>query len=55
MDLYDENGFINISKSKFEDISEGNPDADFDEFMKKEPKYDLKECKLIKPEINGIT
>lgn len=54
MELYNENAFLQISKSHFEDKKKDNPDADFSEFMKKEPKYNLKECKLIKPLVMGI-
>ena len=46
MDLYNGNGFAEISKIKHDKYG---ADSDFDEFMEKEPKYDLKKCKLIKP------
>lgn len=56
MNLYNGNGFVDISKSYFDSLSDEFPDRfdDFDEFMKKEPKYDLKNCKLIKPDIEFI-
>lgn len=49
MNLYNNNGFVDMSAWDFEIYNEVSPDTydDFDEFMKKEAKYDLKECKLI--------
>ena len=56
MNLYNNNGFADISESRFEYLKEVKPDIfnDFDEFMKKEPKYDLKEFKFIEPEIKRV-
>ena len=55
LNLYDDgNAFKEIAADDFEIHKEFYPDADFDDFMKHKPKYDLKECKLIKPEISGI-
>lgn len=50
--LYNGNGFAVVSEFMFEK-SKGKYD-NFDDFMKYEPKYDLKECKLIKPEKERI-
>ena len=50
MNLYNDNGFAEISAERFKLLKERNSDADFDEFMKTEPKYDLKNFKFIKPE-----
>ena len=52
MNLYNGNGFADISAEIFERLHNNYPDKydDFDEFMKKEPKYDLKKCEFIKPE-----
>ena len=52
MKMYDGNAFEYLSEIRFETQNKIAPDIfdDFDEFMKYEPKYDLKECKLIKPE-----
>lgn len=52
MKLYDDNGFAEISAERFNDLNKDYPERynDFDEYMKKEPKYDLKNFKLIKPE-----
>lgn len=52
MNLYNDNGFAEISAERFEILHEIKPDnySDFDEYMKTEPKYDLKNCKCIKPE-----
>lgn len=51
MNIYNDNGFAEISADRFERLNKKYPDNfnDFDEYMKKEPKYDLKECKLIEP------
>ena len=55
LNLYDDsNAFKEIAADDFEIHKQYYPDADFDDFMKHKPKYDLKECKLIKPEISGI-
>ena len=54
MNLYNDNGFAEISADRFELFKKRNPDADIDEYMKKEPKYDLKKCKFIKPDIKLI-
>lgn len=56
MDLYNGNGFADISKGYFDSLSAELPDKydDFDEFMKKEPKYDLKNSTLIKPDIEFV-
>lgn len=52
MNLYNDNGFAEMSAERFDFFNKKYPDEydDFDEFMKKEPKYDLKNFKLIKPE-----
>ena len=52
MKMYNGNAFEYLSESTFETRNKINPERydDYDEFMKYEPKYDLKECKLIKPE-----
>ena len=52
--LYDDNAFKELAADDFEIYKKDYPDADIDDFMKKKPKYDLKKCKMIKPEINGI-
>jgi len=52
MDLIDGNGFGDISAKKFDKYKKRNPDADFDEWMKKEPKYDVRNAKFIYPEIS---
>ena len=55
MDLYDGNAFKEFSETRFEWYKEKYGDAvDFEDFMKKEPAYDLKECKFIYPEKPGI-
>ena len=56
MNLYNDNGFAEISAERFESLNKNYPDNfnDFDEYMKKEPKYNLKECKLIEPEIKKL-
>lgn len=56
MNLYNDNGFAEISAERFESLNKNYPDNfnDFDEFMKKEPKYNLKEFELIKPEIKKL-
>ena len=54
MDLYDGNAFKEIAAKDFEICREINADVDFDDFMKKKPKYDLKKCEFIKPEISGF-
>lgn len=55
MDLYNGNAFKKLSEKRYEIYKENyGADTDFKEFMKKEPGYDLKECKFIKPEISGI-
>lgn len=56
MNLYNGNGFAEISAERFEILNKNYPDTfdDFDEYMKKEPKYDLKKCKFIKPDIEFI-
>lgn len=56
MNLYNGNGFAEISAKRFEMLNKNYPDTfdDFDEYMEKEPKYDLKKCKFIKPDIEFI-
>ena len=55
MDLYNGNAFKDLSETRFEWYKERyGDDADYNDFMKKEPGYNLKECKFIKPEFNGI-
>lgn len=52
MNMYNGNSFEYLSEIRFETRNKIAPDKynDYDEFMEYEPKYDLKECKLIKPE-----
>lgn len=52
MKMYNGNAFEYLSEIRFETRNKIAPETynDYDEFMKYEPKYDLKECKLIKPE-----
>lgn len=52
MKMYNGNAFEYLSEIRFETRNKIDPERydDYDEFMKYEPKYDLKECKLIKPE-----
>lgn len=52
MNLYNSNGFAEISAERFKILNKKYPGKynDFDEYMKNEPKYDLKECEFIKPE-----
>ena len=52
MNLYNDNGFADISADRFESLNKNYPERfdDFDKYMKKEPKYDLKNFKLIKPD-----
>ena len=52
MDLIDGNGFGDISAKEFDKYKRRNPDADVDDFMKKEPKYDVRNAKFIYPEIS---
>lgn len=56
MNLYNDNGFAEISKFNFDYSNKKNPDKynDFDEYMKSEPKYDLKKCEFIMPDIELI-
>ena len=54
MNLYNNNGFAELSESAFNSLKEKKINNDFDEFMKKEPKYDLKNFQLIKPEIKRL-
>lgn len=54
MDLYNGNAFKEIAAKDFEIYKELNADLDFDDFMKKKPKYDLKKCEFIKPEKTGF-
>lgn len=56
MNLYNTNGFFNISSERFDILNKKNPTffSDFDEFMKIEPKYDLKNFKLIEPDVKKI-
>ncbi len=50
MDLINGNGFGELSAKKFDDYKKDYPDADFDEWIKREPKYDVKNAKFIYPE-----
>ena len=52
MKLYNDNGFAEISAERFKLLNKNYPERydDFDEYMKAEPKYDLKNFKFIKPE-----
>lgn len=56
MNLYNDNGFADISAERFESLNKNYPDKydDFDEYMKSEPKYDLKKFEFIKPENKRI-
>ena len=56
MNLYNGNGFAEISKFNYDGLHGKYPDNfdDFDEYMKNEPKYDLKNFKFIKPENKRI-
>ena len=58
MNLYNDNGFAYISADLFDSLKEIAPDIysddDFDDFMKKEPKYDLKNFKLIESDVKKI-
>ena len=44
-----ENGFAELSADEFERYKKRNPDADFTEWIKKQPKYNVKEAKFIYP------
>ena len=51
LDLINSNGFEKLSGESFDDYKKRNPDdADFDEWIKKEPKYDVRNAKFIYPE-----
>lgn len=52
MELINGNGFEMLSADEFESYKKRNPDADFDEYMKKQPKYDVRNAKFIYPEIS---
>ena len=56
MNLYNDNGFAEISKFNYDTLHGKYPDRyyNFDEYMKNEPKYDLKNFKFIKPENKRI-
>lgn len=56
MNLYNDNGFADISAERFERLNKKYPERfnDFDEYMKKEPKYNLKEFEFVEPEIKKI-
>ena len=56
MNLYNDNGFAEISAERFERLNKNYPERydDFDEYMKKEPKYNLKEFEFVEPEIKQI-
>ena len=56
MKLYNGNGFAEISADNFKRLNKKYSDNfdDFDEFMKSEPKYDLKNFKFIKPDKERI-
>lgn len=58
MNFYNDNGFDYISADLFDSLKEIAPDIysddDFDDFMKKEPKYDLKNFKLIESDVKKI-
>lgn len=57
MNLYNSNnGFAEISADNFKILNDKMPERynDFDEYMKKEPTYDLKKFELIESEINKI-
>ena len=45
-----ENGFADLSANDFERYKKRNPDADFDEWIKTKPKYDVRNAKFIYPE-----
>ena len=52
MDLINGNGFDDIAAKDFERYKKDYPDADFDEWIKRKPKYDVKNAKFIYPEIS---
>ena len=49
MKLIDGNGFAELSADEFEKYKKRNPDADFTDWVKKEPKYDVRNAKFIYP------
>lgn len=49
MELLDGNGFADLSAVEFERYKKRNPDADFTDWIKKEPKYDVRNAKFIYP------
>lgn len=51
LDLIDGNGFGVLSAKKFEKYYK-DTGVDFDEWMKKQPKYDVRNAKFIYPEIS---
>lgn len=56
MNLYNDNGFAEVSADIFKSLNKIYPENfdDFDDFMNKEPKYDLQNFKLIEPDDNKI-
>lgn len=50
LDLIDGNGFAELSAASFDEYKKRNPDANLDEYMKKEPKYDVRNAKFIYPD-----
>lgn len=52
MDLINGNGFEKLSADEFESYSERYDDVDFDDWIKKQPKYDVRNAKFIYPEIS---
>ena len=49
LDFINGNGFAELSADEFERYKKRNPDADFTDWIKKEPKYNIKDAKFIYP------
>ena len=49
MEYINTNGFAELSADEFERYKKRNPDADFTDWIKKEPKYDIRNAKFIYP------
>ena len=43
------NDILELSADEFERYKKRNPDADFTDWIKKEPKYNIKDAKFIYP------
>ena len=50
LDVIDGNGFAELSAKSYERHKERYGDVDFDKFMEKEPKYDVRNAKFIYPD-----